>query len=423
MSQFRFGNLPSPSQDPLSSLVTPTPRNQGRPGATPTGPRPPAAPRPMNPLEGRPGASSFQTTAPSSFNRRGIVPMGQVPTPRGQQPNQMQYMGNTVSQGSQPSFIPGAGMVPMGLPAGNIGQQFINWDQALANAMGMDIANQQGAMNQQYGQMQGQIGQYEQALQQGLGTLQSVGVQQQQALQGIAGGLEQKGQQGYQEFKDFRDQQMGAVGQDITKANQFAAQATQNYQQAIADFKDTSAQDAANAAFGMRRNAQEQMAQIDMLDASPAEKAALKQTMMADVGSQVTQTVTGIYSNMNQTMASMQGNLSSLMGAQSQTAMAGGQLRGQVGTAFGAQTLQAQQMNQQMSELGANLRVMGEQALASAMQQSVMLELQGRQTVAQMIQENPRQFVSMFAGMTGFLAAATTPGIGQISVPNFGAIG
>jgi hypothetical protein len=314
-------------------------------------------------------------------------------------------------------------MVPLGLPAGNIGQQFINWDQALANAMGMDIANQQGAMNQQYGQMQGQIGQYEQALQQGLGTLQSVGVQQQQALQGIAGGLEQKGQQGYQEFKDFRDQQMGAVGQDITKANQFAAQATQNYQQAIADFKDTSAQDAANAAFGLRRNAQEQMAQIDMLDASPAEKAALKQTMMADVGSQVTQTVTGIYSNMNQTVASMQGNLSSLMGAQSQTAMAGGQLRGQVGTAFGAQTLQAQQMNQQMSELGANLRVMGEQALASAMQQSVMLELQGRQTVAQMIQENPRQFVSMFAGMTGFLAAATTPGIGQISVPNFGAIG
>ncbi|MEY3272261.1 MAG: hypothetical protein RLZZ341_1162, partial [Pseudomonadota bacterium] len=36
-------------------------------------------------------------------------------------------------------------------------------------------------------------------------------------------------------------------------------------------------------------------------------------------------TVTGIYSNMNQTMASMRGNLSSLMGAQSQTAMAGGQ--------------------------------------------------------------------------------------------------
>lgn len=433
MSQFRFGNLPSPSQDPLSSLVTPTPRNQGRPGGTPTGPRPAAAPRPTtqpNPLQGRPGAQPFAQAPrqqpmnmPPANVRRGPVPMSQAPELTPRQPNQMQYLNPALVQGQQNIGISGQGMIPLGLPQANVGQQFINWDQALANAMGMDIANQQGAMNQQYGQMQGQIGQYEQALQQGLGTLQSVGVQQQQALQGIAGGLEQKGQQGYQEFKDFRDQQMGAVGQDITKANQFAAQATQNYQQAIADFQDTSAQDAANAAFGLRRNAQEQMAQIDMLDASPAEKAALKQTMMADVGSQVTQTVTGIYSNMNQTVASMQGNLSSLMGAQSQTAMAGGQLRGQVGTAFGAQTLDAIKMNQQMSELGANLRVMGEQALASAMQQSVMLELQGRQTVAQMIQENPRQFVSMFAGMTGFLAAATTPGIGQISVPNFGAIG
>jgi hypothetical protein len=144
--------------------------------------------------------------------------------------------------------------------------------------------------------------------------------------------------------------------------------------------------------------------------------------MMQDVSNQVTQTVTGIYSNMNQTMASMRGNLSSLMGAQSQTAMAGGQLRGQMGTSFGAQTLQSQQMNQQMMELGTNVRMMGEQAYASAMQQSVVLELQGRTTVAQMIQENPRQFVSMFAGLTGYLAGATTPGINQISVPNFGAI-
>jgi hypothetical protein len=28
----------------------------------------------------------------------------------------------------------------------------------------------------------------------------------------------------------------------------------------------------------------------------------------------------------------------------------------------------------------------------------------------------------MFAGLTGYLAGATTPGINQISVPNFGAI-
>jgi hypothetical protein len=428
MSRLQFGNFPGP-QDPLSSLVFPGPRAAGATQPKPT-------PRPNEPLPSFGGTVNTGQMMPTVGSRQARSPFPQAPRasrnvplaatstqPRSAAGTTVNPFGGMTVKQPMPSIgIPGQAFTPTLPPPTGLPSQFLNWDQALANAMGADMANQQGAMNQLYGQMQGQIGQYEQALQQGLGTLQSVGVQQQQALQGIAGGLEQKGQQGYQEFKDFRDQQMGAVGQDITKANQFAAQATQNYQQAIADFKDTSAQDAANAAFGLRRDAMAQSQQIDMLDASPAEKAALKQTMMADVSSQVTQTVTGIYSNMNQTVASMQGNLSSLMGAQAQTAMAGGQLRGQVGTSFGAQTLQAQQMNQQMSELGANLRVMGEQAVASAMQQSVMLELQGRQTVAQMIQENPRQFVSMFAGMTGFLAAATTPGIGQISVPNFGAI-
>lgn len=328
---------------------------------------------------------------------------------------------DSVASGSRANTGPGRRSVPLTLPQRPIAPQYQNWDQSFANAMGNDMANQQNAMDQLYGQVAGQIGQYENALTRGVGTLGSVGAAQRQNLQGLAGGLEAQGRQGFDEFKSFRDQQMGAVNQDIARSNQLAGDATQNYQQAITNFQDTSAQDAANAAFGMRRSSQEQLTQINMLDASPAEKEALRQTLSNDVGTQVSQAVTGIYSNMNNTVASMQGNLSSLMGAQSQTAMAGGQLRGQMGTGFGAQTLDALRMNQQMSELGSNLRAMGEQAYASAMQQSVALELQGRTALAGMIQSNPRQFVSMFAGLTGFLAAATTPGLGQISVPNFGA--
>ena len=327
---------------------------------------------------------------------------------------------------------------------GGTQQQFASWDQALANAMGTDIRNQQGAMNQMYGANLQQIGLTENALQRGLGTMQSVGVQQRDALGQIAGGLEQQGQQGYEEFKGFRDEQMGRVQREVETgnrqvseavdaANRQAAGAVSGYEAALGRFKDTGAQDAANAAFGLRQNARSQMTEIDMLDASPAEKAALKQQLTQDVGNQVTQTVTGIYSNMNQQIAGMEGNLSSLRMGQSQQTLAGGQLMGgqtmagaqllgQVGTAFGAQTLDAQRMNQQMQELGSNLRVMGEQAYASAMNQSVLFEMQGRQAVAQMIQQNPRQFVSLFAGLTGFMAGATTPGIGQIAVPNFGAL-
>jgi hypothetical protein len=75
-----------------------------------------------------------------------------------------------------------------------------------------------------------------------------------------------------------------------------------------------------------------------------------------------------------------------------------------------------------MSELGAQMRSQAEAIKASALTQSVALELQGRTTVAQMIQQNPQQFVSMFAGLTGFLAGATTPGIERIDLPNFGAM-
>jgi len=432
MSQF---NTYGQNTDPLGSLLTPT-------GTKPQKPRQPVAPRlgSIKPLGGqapqglpttgmplptsRPAGAAIQQAAaqPNAHLRMGgfpnvpMTPFAPVPTfsisggATGAGPMSVQQPGifpNTAIPGGQNiSFPPG----------------YAAWDQALANAIGFDMRNQQGAMNELYGQVAGQIGQYEQALQQGLGTLQQLGEQQRGALQGIAGGLEQKGQQGYDEFKTFRDQQIAAVGGDITKANQQAAAAVQNYRDAIADFKDTSAQDAANAAFGLRRDAEARMQEIDMVDASPAEKMALKQQLTQDVSNQVTQSVTGIFSNMNQQMASMQGNLSSLMSAQAQQTLAGGQLRGQVGTAFGAQTLDAQRLNQQMTELGAQYRAMGEQAYASSMQQSVMLSLQGRRELAEMIQSNPRQFVSMFAGLSGFLAAATTPGLNEISLPNFGAI-
>jgi len=413
MSQFNTYGA-SQTTDPLGSLITPTGQ---------AAPRKPVAPRPATTGMPRPGQGIQQAAAqPKAHLRMGGVP--NVPmTPFAPTP-MFSISGGPTGAGpmtvQQPSIF-----TPSQVPGGQALSQLAGygaWDQALANAIGFDMRNQQQAMNDMYRQVSGQIGGYEQALQQGVGTLEQVGRQQREALQGIAGGLEQQGRQGYEEFKGFRDQQIAAVGQDISKSNQQAAAAVQNYRDAIGDFKDTSAQDAANAAFGMRRDAESRMSEIDMLDASPAEKAALKQQLNQDVSNQVTQAVTGIFSNMNNTMASMQGNLSSLMSAQAQQTLAGGQLRGQVGTAFGAQTLDAQRLGQQMSELGANLRVMGENAFASSMQQSVMLQLQGRKDLAEMIQSNPRQFVSMFAGLSGFLAAATTPGINEISLPNFGAI-
>jgi hypothetical protein len=97
----------------------------------------------------------------------------------------------------------------------------------------------------------------------------------------------------------------------------------------------------------------------------------------------------------------------------------GAQIAGQVGTAFGAQTLEAQKMGQQMRELGSNIRVMGEQAYASLATQAAMLLASGQRERYDMYMNNPYQPISVFAGLTGFLNAATTPGIENINLPDF----
>lgn len=399
MSQFQSYNNQGGSSgyDPVSALSNFGGNPFDQPGFNQSGPRQNRSPAPKPPTLTPPTSRSSQS---------------------GFQPRTNGIMGNVARAGSLPRTTTTSGINP----------GYLRWDAALAGAMGTDIRNQQGEMNRMFGAGQKQIGMSEDALQRGIGTMQSVGAEQRQNFSQMAGGLEQQGQKDFEGFTKYRDEQMGRVDKDISAANQQAAGAVSGYEQAIGQFKDTGAQDAANAAFGMRRNIEMANKQIDAgLNAdgsmmSPAEKQAARQQLYSESESQVSQAVTGIYSNMNQQVASMQGNLAGLRTGQAQQTLAGGQLRGQIGTTFGAQTLDAQQTNYRMKELGSNLRTMGEQAYASAMQQSVMFEMQGRQTMAQMVRENPRQFVSMFAGLTGFLAGATTPGLRDISIPNFGAM-
>jgi hypothetical protein len=82
--------------------------------------------------------------------------------------------------------------------------------------------------------------------------------------------------------------------------------------------------------------------------------------------------------------------------------------------------LDAEKTRNNMSSLSAQLRMTSESAYASSMQQLVMTELSGRTAITEMIKANPKQFMSLFAGLTGFMAAASTPGIENISIPNFG---
>ena len=330
---------------------------------------------------------------------------------------------------------------PGGFFRSSVPNQYFAWDQALAGAMGQDMRQQQSAMNEMFSQLNRQTGTAESELTGGIDAFLRQSQQQYQNLQGVAGNVEQAGQSALGRVRTSlgdvdRANQFGqGVYRDVTervnRSDEQANLAVQDAEKMVKDFRDTSAQDAANAAFGMRRNVESTLRQIEANpDLSPAERQAMRMELTQQTESQVTQAVTGIFSNMNTQMANLQGQLSQVRMAQAGITQQGAGLIGQVGTTVseqmlrGAQftsqmTLEAENMNLRMQELGAGIRVNAENAAAAAQMQATMALLQGRESLYQMIQGNPMQFVSQFAGLTGYLAAASTPGLARISIPNF----
>jgi hypothetical protein len=299
------------------------------------------------------------------------------------------------------------------------------WNSLFSGAVFGDMQRQQDIMDQQFGRLNQVAGQFGQAVGQGAEAIRGQDERARQTLEGQAQGAEQLGRQGFDEFVRFRDQQIGAVGQDIARANEQAAGAVAGYERTMGEYQDRTALQAKDLAVGLSRQVQSAMAQLnggvnpDGTMMTPAEQAAIRTTMQRDVAEQTSTGINQIYTQFNDTMASMGQNLAALRQAQSQTTMAGGQLRGQVGTAFGAQTVDAQRQRAAMTELSSNLRVTMEQMSAASELGAVNLLVGGYKEMYDMIQGNRRGTTSMYAALSGWLAGVTTPGLGQIAPPDF----
>ena len=335
--------------------------------------------------------------------------------------NQRQFVPYTGSMGyAQPSIDPLGGRTNQNLRRPQPTSPFAGIDQTIAGSVGFDMSRQQAAADYQFDRMNQATEGFMGATQDAARTMQGLGADQRTALQGIAGGLEQQGQKDFDAFVKFRDQQLGGVNQRLDQMGSQMEAAVQKSMDVERQFRDTSAQDAANAGFGIGRNAAARNQEIEMMgDLSPGEKAALKQQNWMETQSQTSQVVSGIFSNMNQQMAQLGQMTAQMKQTQAGMTAQGAQIAGQVGTAFGSQTLESQKMGQQMRELGSNMRVMGEQAYASLASQAAMLLASGQRERYDMYMGNPYQPISVFAGLTGFLNAATTPGIENINLPDF----
>ena len=299
------------------------------------------------------------------------------------------------------------------------------WNSLFSGAVFGDMQNQQGIMQEQFGRLNQGMGRFQGAVEQGADRMRGIADQQRQTLGGEADRVQQLGQQGYDEFVRFRDQQIGAVGQDIGRANEQAAGAVESFEKTMGQYQDRTALQASNLAVGLGRQVQNTMQQLaggvnpDGTQMTSAERAAIQMTMQRDVAEQTSMGVNQIYSQFNDTMASMGANLAQLKQAQAQTTMAGGQLRGQVGTAFGGQTVDAQRMRASMTELSSGLRTTMEQMSAASELGAINLLTQGYKDMYEMIQGNKRGTTSMYAALSGWLAGMTTPGLSDVAPPNF----
>lgn len=380
----------------------------------------------MNPLAPRPMASRFrgmQADVDRAMNQfRGATQ--QDPQNRFERYTDSMRIGAPNADWNRPSQVPGIGT---GGVRPNYRSQMNDaaWNSLFSNAVFGDMQTQQGIMDAQFNRLNEGMANYQDAFTQGAERMQQIAQQQRESIGAKANQAMQMGQQGYDDFVKYRDQQLGAVGRDIDAANQQSAAAVASYEETIGQYKDRTALQAQNLAVGLQRQVQNTMRDISsgmnpdgtMMD--PAQRAALMTTMQQNTAEQTSMGINQIYTQFNDTMATMGTNLANLKQAQAQTTLAGGQLRGQVGTAFGAQTIDAQRMRGSMMELSANLTTTMEQMSAATELGSINLLVNGFKDMYDMIQGNKQGHTSMYAALSGWLAGMTTPGLTQIAPPNF----
>lgn len=231
---------------------------------------------------------------------------------------------------------------------------------------------------------------------------------------------------------------------DVNAAYKLGDEAVAGYQKAISEFKDTTAADASVAAAAMRRSALSQKnALTTALKTGQIDDATYQsnlQQLQGQVGEQVQGQVQGLYTEFNKAKAGMEQALAGLRmnnagnrltGAQIKGGLEGQRLQG-VGmelnaneallqgenTKLGAAGLQqknnmdiasqyanAQAGQRQMAQLSASLQSSSVATQQAAIMNAVNLEMQGRTTMAQLVQQNPETVVSWFQGILAMYSA------------------
>lgn len=325
--------------------------------------------------------------------------------------------------GQAPSFTPPNGGRPAPTMLDQAWMAFLN-----------DYSRMQPAADQQYGRMDSAIQGLGQTSQQWAGNIQGTADQTHGDIDSLMREITGGGQDTAGRLHQFGDElhsfsQAGnpALDRDIDSAYAHQDRAEAGFEQGIRSYQDRGAMDASSVSAGLQARARSQMDQIKAgihPDGTPMTRQEQEEQMMRvrqETDREVADQVTQIYDHVNDMKATLDAQLAQLRAQGAHLRLEGGGLREQErglqleGEKAAGQMHQAgAQVEQQTRELLSGLGQYSAQIRNAGVLSAAQLMVQGREAMAQFIQNNPHSIISLFSGLTAMLSLASAPGIGSI---------
>jgi len=276
----------------------------------------------------------------------------------------------------------------------------------LFQALAFDTSRQQGAADELFARGNQSISEFGSFISSSEQQMIALGEEQAGTLREIGQGLGETGQAGLDQFERGVGESRGLLQGQIRKAEGFAAAS-------IAGLTDDTNIQATSAVTGLnQRMASERQRIASDPNLTPAQRRDMELQLSFQTQQAAGGIVQQIKTRFNETRAG-------LRMTQAQVSSQGAGVLGQFESTVQGQRNAAIGERNRMSQAGAAFMAGAESIRTAALASASQFGAQGRQAIFNMIQQNPRGIVSVFAGLSSLLGAITMPGAGNI--PGFGA--
>ena len=303
------------------------------------------------------------------------------------------------------------------------GRNFVSMSEAIKRARGdafarsgglgsqllatniFDTTRAQQAADQQHEDVRGAADDFLQSGLSGAQEARDLADEQYGTLNELAGGIESRGEEGYERFESEAAAARGRIQGYLRSGIGDARDALEGYEdQTLAQAQFAQQGVAERYSQEMKRMFEPNADGTMPTDAQMNERRRGARRDAALTGAQIN---TQIMTRFNETKAALGFQLGQMQ------IQAGGITAG-FETAISGQRVGAEANRQRSSEFGATLRVQSEQFRTAASNYATQLEVNSRGMYAEMIRNSPQEVISLLPGLASILGILTAPGAGAL---------